>query len=106
MKHFTVKQLREHLEDSSEQLFLLDVREQWEFEKCSIAGSILIPMSNIHNNLNKIDKSKKIVVICHHGVRSFQIAYFLEKNGFTNVINLTGGVDSWAREIDPNMTLY
>lgn len=106
MNHFTVKQLKEHLNNGSEQTLLLDVREHWEFQKCSIKGSKLIPMNDIPNSLNKLNPKQKTVVICHHGVRSFNVAQYLERNGFKDVINLTGGVDAWAREIDPKMAKY
>jgi len=106
MLHFTPTQLAEHLESGEQALTLLDVRETWEFETCHIDGSVLIPMGEIPSKLTQIDNELPIVVICHHGRRSFNVATFLEGNGFKNVINLTGGVDAWAKEVDSAMATY
>ncbi len=56
--------------------------------------------------LSKLDQQQEIVVICHHGIRSRQVAMFMENYGFKNIINLHGGIDAWAREIDSTMALY
>ncbi|HNA29743.1 MAG TPA: rhodanese-like domain-containing protein [Thiobacillaceae bacterium] len=85
---------------------LLDVREPWEFERCHIEGAELLPMAAIPSRVAQLDPAREMVVICHHGVRSFHVARFLEHNGFSDVINLTGGVDAWAREVDPHMAVY
>ena len=106
MKHFDPKQLSEHIENPQANTLLLDVREPWEFDICHIENSVLIPMGTIPDKLDELDKAQEIVVICHHGVRSRQTAMFLEHNGFSNIINLTGGIDAWANEIDKNMSKY
>jgi rhodanese-related sulfurtransferase len=85
---------------------LLDVREAWEVQTCSIAGSRHVPMGEIPARKDELDAAAEIVVICHHGGRSMQVAMFLEKNGFAKVYNLAGGVDSWARTVDSSMPLY
>ncbi|MDP2432222.1 MAG: rhodanese-like domain-containing protein [Pseudomonadota bacterium] len=85
---------------------LLDVREGWEYERCHLDGATLLPMSAIQTRLGELDPNRETVVICHHGVRSFHVARFLEANGFCNVINLTGGVDAWAKEVDRAMSTY
>lgn len=85
---------------------LLDVREQWEVQACSIAGSKHVPMGEVPGRAGELDSSAEIVVICHHGGRSMQVAMFLENNGFAKVHNLAGGVDSWARTVDPSMPVY
>ena len=85
---------------------LLDVREPWEFERCHIEGSQLLPMGEIASRAGELDSAKEVVVICHHGGRSMQVAMFLEKQGFSEVINLAGGVDAWARTVDPGMPVY
>ncbi|MEJ2347468.1 MAG: rhodanese-like domain-containing protein [Gammaproteobacteria bacterium] len=105
MRHFTPTQLQEYLSQGAEPL-LLDVREPWEFRVCAIPGSQLIPMGQIHAAAGSLDPGRETVVICHHGIRSRQVAYYLENVGFTNVINLSGGVDAWAREVDPHMPTY
>lgn len=85
---------------------LLDVRAAWEFETCHIEGALLMPMSAIPARQHELDRDAPIVCICHHGGRSMQAASFLERNGFTRVINLTGGVHAWAQQVDPAMPTY
>lgn len=85
---------------------LLDVREPREFQACSIPGSVHIPMGEIPGRAQELDPSAETVVICHHGGRSMQVAMFLEKNGFGGIHNLAGGVDSWAKTVDPSMPVY
>ncbi|WP_341677570.1 rhodanese-like domain-containing protein [Niveibacterium sp. SC-1] len=85
---------------------LLDVREPWETEICKITDSRLIPMSTVPMRVGELDPDKPLVVICHHGARSAQVGYFLERNGFAEVINLAGGVAAWAEQVDPAMARY
>jgi rhodanese-related sulfurtransferase len=85
---------------------LLDVREPWEFETCNIAGSLHIPMAQVSARAGEVDSEADVVVICHHGGRSMQVAMFLERNGFSRVHNLAGGVDAWAKTVDPAMPVY
>jgi len=106
MRQFSPQQLHEHLQTAKSKPLLLDVREPWEFEICHIDGSQLIPMGHVPAEADQLDATRETVVICHHGVRSYRVAYYLEQCGFTNVINLMGGVAAWARDIDPNMPTY
>ncbi len=107
MQHLGARQLAEWLADSNRPTpILLDVREPWEFELCQIAGSQHIPMHLIPMRCEEIDDAQDVVVICHHGGRSMQVAMFLERKGFGRVFNLTGGVDAWATEVDPNTRRY
>lgn len=85
---------------------LLDVREPWELAICRIDGSRSIPMQRIPQALAELDPARPIVCICHHGIRSYQVARFLEYQGFSRVINLEGGVAAWARDVDPAMPTY
>lgn len=105
MRHFSPQQLKDHLTQGGQPL-LLDVREPWEFDYCRIEGSELIPMGQIHLQLDDIDPEAEIVVICHHGIRSRQVAYYLESQGFNDVINLEGGVERWAQDVEPTMRRY
>jgi len=107
MTHLRPVELQAWLDDPQrDKPFLLDVREPWEYELCRIEGSHLAPLQTIPARLADLDPARETVVICHHGVRSYHAARFLEHNGFTNVINLTGGVDAWAKEADPAMPTY
>ena len=87
-------------------LFLLDVREPYEYEICNIKGSILLPMNQIANNLEVLPKDKKIVVMCHHGSRSKAVINYLEQEGFESLFNLEGGLDRYALEIDSKLERY
>jgi rhodanese-related sulfurtransferase len=107
MQQLLPSQLAEWLaDDSRPKPLLLDVREPWEFELCQIAGSQLIPMHLIPLRSQELDADRDIVVICHHGARSMQVAMFLENRGFTSVHNLSGGVNGWAMSVDPAMRRY
>jgi rhodanese-related sulfurtransferase len=98
------KQLATHLQSASP--MLLDVREPWEFEICQIEGSVNIPMGQVPQQLSQLQTSAEIIVICHHGVRSQNVIRFLQQQSIDNLINLDGGVDAWAREVDPDMPVY
>jgi rhodanese-related sulfurtransferase len=107
MQQLSAPELAAWLADPArEQPLLLDVREDWEFETCKIAGSVQIPMHLIPVRVSDIDDDREVVCICHHGARSMQVAAFLERNGFSNVTNLTGGVHAWAVQVDPSMPKY
>ncbi|OZA22041.1 MAG: sulfurtransferase [Hydrogenophilales bacterium 17-64-11] len=85
---------------------LLDVREPWEWNLCHLPDAILIPMHELPARLQELDKDAETVVICHHGVRSYHAARYLETLGFGDVVNLSGGVAAWADEVDPAMPRY
>ncbi|MEQ1661701.1 MAG: rhodanese-like domain-containing protein [Thiobacillus sp.] len=105
MRQFRPAELAAYLE-AGHTPQLLDVREPWEWERCSLPGARLIPMQELPARLKELDQTAETVVICHHGVRSFHAARYLETAGFGNVINLTGGVAAWADEVDPAMPRY
>ena len=85
---------------------LLDVREQWEYNKVHLPHSILIPIAQIPYHLEELKQQSEIVVICHHGIRSRSVCMYLEQNDFPNTINLNGGIDAWTKEVDPSLTVY
>lgn len=105
MEHLQPAELKRMLQQQPAPL-LLDVREHWEYDLARIEGSTLIPMGEIVQRQAELDKQQPIAVICHHGVRSLQVAMFLERQGFARVYNLTGGVDAWSREVDPEVPIY
>ncbi len=107
MQQLTAPQLADWIADTSRAApVLLDVREPWEFETCHIEGAQLMPMNSVPARQEELDPEMPVVCICHHGMRSMQVAAFLERNGFTDVSNLTGGVQAWAQQVDGAMPTY
>ena len=107
MKQIAPAELAAWLADASRPApLMLDVREPWEWDTARIAGATLIPMREVPARIGELDRSREVVAICHHGGRSQQVATFLEKNGFSNVHNLAGGVDAWSRTVDPAVPQY
>jgi rhodanese-related sulfurtransferase len=107
MQNLTAAELAAWLANPTrEQPLLLDVREPWEFQTCHIAGALPMPMHTIPGKLSELIAAQPIVCICHHGVRSLQVALFLEQQGFTQAVNLTGGVHAWAEQVDGAMPTY
>jgi len=105
MRQWTPQELAGHLENPQQKVQMLDVREPWEYAIVHFEGSTLIPLGRLLQEMATLDKSKEWLVVCHHGIRSAHACYFMERSGF-HVINLTGGIDRWAREIDPDMPVY
>jgi adenylyltransferase/sulfurtransferase len=100
----SAKELKRRI-DAGEEVYLLDVREPWEFKIAQIGGK-LIPMNEVPQRLTEIDREREIIVQCHHGVRSQRVAEFLQQSGFPRVVNLAGGIDAWSREVDPSVSKY
>ena len=105
----SVKQIRPHelkqKLDAGTDIFLLDVREDWEFSLASIEGSENFPMGEVVDRQQEFASEEQIVVICHYGERSQMAAQELAECGF-NVYNLTGGIDAWSQIVDPNVPRY
>ena len=107
MQNLTSIELAAWLTDEvREQPLLLDVREPWEFQAGHIIGSLTMPMNTIPDRLSELNAQQPIICICHHGVRSMHVALFLERNGFTAIRNLTGGVHAWALQVDSTIPIY
>ena len=98
--------LQHQLQENLDAFFLLDVREPFEFQIAAISNSVLIPMNQIAERAQELDKDQSIVVICHHGMRSDSVAYYLDQQGFSQIYNLTGGIHAWANSCDAEMVLY
>ncbi len=94
------------LRESGEPHVLLDVREPWETAICAIDGSLNVPMAEVPAHLEELPRDRPIVVMCHHGIRSFRVAGWLRQNGFPNAINLQAGIHAWICEIDPSLQSY
>lgn len=106
MREMQAREVKALLDQRESELLLLDVREPWEYDTCHIAGSQLVPMREIPAVAGELDPEREIVVICHHGIRSRQVCYYLAQQGFTRLINLAGGVAAWADQVDPTMPRY
>jgi molybdopterin/thiamine biosynthesis adenylyltransferase/rhodanese-related sulfurtransferase len=100
----SVRELRDRL-DRGANLFILDVREPHEYQMVNLKGH-LIPLGELPKRINELDSSRDIVVHCHTGVRSATAVRFLRQMGFTKAVNLAGGIDRWAVEVDPKMVRY
>lgn len=94
--------------DSDHPFLLLDCREQDEHTLVNIPEARLLPMSEIQNRISELDDQREaeIVVYCHHGMRSLQVATWLQQQGFTNVKSMQGGIDAWSCEIDNTKQRY
>ena len=92
--------------EAAQDVILLDIREPHEIAVAAISDTVHIPMAQIPGRLDELDRSRTIVVMCHSGMRSMQVAGFLAHQGFENVVNLDGGIDAWSREVDPDIPRY
>jgi len=88
--------------------YLLDVRQRWEHDLVSIAGSVLVPLDALAARVDTLDPPAGALVVtyCHHGVRSLNAAMFLAARGWRDVVSLAGGIDAWAREVDASLPRY
>lgn len=94
--------------DAGEAFLFLDCRENDEYATAKIAGTVLIPMSELGNRVGELDahKDKEIVVHCHHGGRSLRVTNWLRQQGFAKAMNMAGGIDQWSQTIDPAVPRY
>ena len=91
--------------DAGEDLFILDVREPFEYQIANIGG-VLIPQNDVAQRIGEIDRNREIVVHCKSGGRSQRIAEYLKQSGFPQVFNLAGGILAWSDEVDPKVPKY
>ena len=89
-----------------EAIILVDVREVWEWELARIAGARLLPLSDFARAATELPADAEIVLYCHHGVRSLAATQFLAARGFSRVANLSGGIDRYSSEVDPQIPRY
>lgn len=105
MQEMSPNELKARL-DSGRAPILLDVRQDWETKLCRLENAIHIPIEEIELRTEELNPQSETVVYCHQGVRSAAVADYLRSLGFVDVKNLAGGLDSWARTIDPSMRRY
>jgi rhodanese-related sulfurtransferase len=99
-----VEELKQRL-DAGENLFLLDVRDEFEYEISNIGGQ-LIPLSELSTRVNELDANQKIVTVCKMGPRGAKAVQVLKRAGFTQVWNLIGGIHAWSDRVDRSVRKY
>jgi rhodanese-related sulfurtransferase len=92
--------------DQGERPLILDVREAEEIAIAPFPGAVHIPMGEITSRLAELDPDQETVVVCHHGIRSAQVAIYLVRMGFERVSNLSGGIDAWSATVDLALPRY
>jgi adenylyltransferase/sulfurtransferase len=92
--------------DAGERFELIDVREPFEYEIAQIDGAKLIPLGEIAERLDELEREQPIIIHCHSGMRSAQAVRLLQQRGFAKVYNLEGGIDAWSDQVDPNVPKY
>ena len=106
----TVQELAQRLADEGDTLQLVDVREPWEVETAGLPNFVNLPLSEFGEwspqIYNRLDPEKETLVMCHHGVRSAQMCHWLMQQGFTQVKNISGGIDAYSAIVDPNVPRY
>ena len=86
---------------------LIDVREPWEFATAHVQGSVDMPMGDVPARAHQeLDPEERLVVLCHHGMRSMNVTVWLRNQGFEQVQSLRGGIDAWSAEVDPAVPRY
>ncbi len=85
---------------------LVDIRDPWETEIVSLPGAIAIPMIDLPKQIDRLDASRRVVLICHHGMRSAHAAIWLRQQGFTGAVSVRGGIDAYARAAKPKLPTY
>ena len=106
IKQLSPQELKQKLDAKANNLVVLDVREPWELNVCALPGSLTSPMREVPARAGELPKAAELVIMCHHGVRSQQVALYLERVGFEKLSNLAGGIAAWARDVDPKMPTY
>jgi rhodanese-related sulfurtransferase len=107
MRQMTANELKNYLETGVETV-KIDVREAHELVHGMITDAIHIPMQSVPGQLNTLEKHKNdtIILICRSGKRSEQVGLFLEQMGFNDIVNLVGGMNAWATDVDNTMSVY
>ena len=106
MEEISVSDAAELLRNQPDQTILLDVREAAELEIAAVAGALHIPMGEIPNRLDEVDRTKTIICMCHAGGRSAQVTHFLAGQGYGKAVNLAGGIQAWSERVDSNIPTY
>ena len=92
--------------EAGEDLIILDVRDDWEWEHAQIEEAIHIPLGELAARVEELDLNREIIIYCHHGDRSIDGCLLLWEHGFRKVRSLTGGIEAWSELIDPSVPRY
>ena len=106
LREMTVQELAATRSRNPDEVLLLDIREPHELEVARLPNVLHIPMNDVPERAAELPRDKEIVIMCHHGRRSGRLCSYLMEQGFTNVVNLRGGIDAYALEIDPDVGVY
>jgi len=105
VREITVEELKAR-RDRGESPLVIDVREDWELQLARIPDVVHVPMNQLPARLGEFTPEAETIVMCHAGGRSMRVAHFLAGKGFTNVANLSGGINAWSEAIDATVPLY
>ena len=92
--------------DRGESPLVIDVREDWELQLARIPDVVHVPMNQLPARIGEFERNAETIIMCHAGGRSLRVAHFLAGKGFTNVANLSGGINAWSQAIDATVPLY
>jgi len=106
MQEISVQDAASTHADKSDEIILLDVREDAELQTAAVAGALHIPMGQIPDRLQELDKDRTILCLCHAGSRSAQVAQYLMAQGYAKIFNVSGGIDAWSQQVDPQIPRY
>ena len=101
----TATKLNEEIKGGSTP-YLLDVREDYEYDICFIPNANLLPLGDLEKRINELNRDADMVVYCRSGERSAKAVKFLQEQGFKKTRNLAGGILAWATQVDPDMPKY
>ncbi|GGY12481.1 rhodanese-like domain-containing protein [Paludibacterium paludis] len=106
VREVTARELSEQLSGPGAAPLLVDVRETWEWQIAHIDGALHMPMNLVPLRMAELPDERPLVIVCHHGVRSYQVARYLIDAGFDDVASLRGGIEAWACDVDPSLAHY
>jgi rhodanese-related sulfurtransferase len=92
---------------SEDKARLIDVREPWEFATAHVEKSVAMPMGEVAARAHQeLDPDERLLVLCHHGIRSMNVTVWLRNQGFEQAQSVRGGIDAWSAEVDPSVARY
>ena len=85
---------------------LIDIRDPWETDIVAVPGATASPMVDLPRRIGRLDTSRRVILICHHGLRSAHAAIWLRQQGFKDAVSVRGGIDAYARQAEPKLPTY